>query len=409
VWDSLADLLKIMKIREVGADDVKEVREIVQHLFTNIAKSAHSKRDRRQAKTHVDNLLLQLVDDMLSMWNTDSFLDRAKEFVKMAIHKHAKYTTAELGRSRPITKGVAIRRRLGAQVAVNMHTMGTRPGLDTVSRSSVHDKTTIATHHRPSLPATTLPVLTARSSRASARQTRDATPLQARWAPDPSNNGHSTSSPEHLSQMTHEETLHAGYDSVRRTFRHTPFHLVERLFPQPTCVRPSWIGAGNGLWNDSEEVIPAFAPIAILACGDELTERPMGQMYFEHDSRGSHPSTMQQWQHSPACSVGRWHGAAANHLDDSVFSIMSVLTSDNHRLGIIVRSDDIPHNTEIGIDYGASFGSMPMTFSMPTNPPKIGVSGAATVHDLQGTTVEAQQTAGHGCSTRTPHSTPGKQ
>ena len=50
-----------MKLRGVGADDVKEVREIVQHLFTNIVKPARSK----QAKTHVDNLLLQLVDDMI--------------------------------------------------------------------------------------------------------------------------------------------------------------------------------------------------------------------------------------------------------------------------------------------------------------------------------------------------------
>jgi len=71
VWDSLADLLTVMKLRGAGADDVKEVREIVQHLFTNIVKSARSKRDCRQAKTHVDNLLLQLVDDMLSVWNTD--------------------------------------------------------------------------------------------------------------------------------------------------------------------------------------------------------------------------------------------------------------------------------------------------------------------------------------------------
>jgi len=31
VWDSLADLLKIMKLRGAGADDVKEVREQVQH------------------------------------------------------------------------------------------------------------------------------------------------------------------------------------------------------------------------------------------------------------------------------------------------------------------------------------------------------------------------------------------
>ena len=124
------------------------------------------------------------------------------------------------------------------------------------------------------------------------------------------------------------------------------------------------------------------------------------QMYFQHDTRGSHPSTMQHWQHISAGSVTQWHGAAANHLDDSVFSIMSVLTSDNHRLGIIIGSDDIPHNTEIGIDYGSSFGSMSMTFSMPSNPPKVGVLGAATVHNLQETTVDAQQTAGHGCSTR---------
>jgi len=118
---------------------------------------------------------------------------------------------------------------------------------------------------------------------------------------------------------------------------------------------------------------------------------------------------MQQWQHSPAGSVGRWHGAAANHLDDFVFSIMSIPTSDNYRLGIIVGSDDVPHNTEIGIDYGASLESMSTTFSMPTNLAQIGVSGAATVHDLQGTTAETQQTASHVCSTRTPDSTPGKQ
>ena len=88
----------------------KEVQDIVQHLCTNIVKSARSKRDSRQAKTHVDNLLFQLVDDMLSMWNTDSFLDRAQELVKKAINKHAKYTTAELDRSRPVKK-VAVTRR----------------------------------------------------------------------------------------------------------------------------------------------------------------------------------------------------------------------------------------------------------------------------------------------------------
>jgi len=104
VWDSLADLLKIIKLRGVGADDVKEVREIVQHLFTNIVKCARSKRDSRQAQTHVNNLLFQLVDDMLWIWNTDSFLDRAQELVRKAIDKHAKYTTTELDRSRPVKK-----------------------------------------------------------------------------------------------------------------------------------------------------------------------------------------------------------------------------------------------------------------------------------------------------------------
>jgi len=114
-----------MKLRGAGSDDVKEVREIVQHLFTNIVRLARSKRDSRHPKTHVDNLLFQLVNDMLSVWNMDSFLDRAQELVKKAIDKHAKYTITELDRSRPVKKGAATRRRLGEQVAVNMHTMGT--------------------------------------------------------------------------------------------------------------------------------------------------------------------------------------------------------------------------------------------------------------------------------------------
>jgi transposase-like protein len=85
VWDSLTDLLKIMKLRGLSADDVQEVREMVQHLFTTIVKPARSKRDSRQAKTHVDYVLLQLVDDIHLMWNADSFLDQAQELVKTAI------------------------------------------------------------------------------------------------------------------------------------------------------------------------------------------------------------------------------------------------------------------------------------------------------------------------------------
>jgi len=114
-----------MKLRGVCADDVKEVRKIVQHLFTNIVKPARSKQDSRQAKMHVDNLVLQLIDDMFQVWNTDSFLDRAQELVTKAINKHAKYTTTELDRSRPVKKGAETRRRLGEQVAVNVHTMDT--------------------------------------------------------------------------------------------------------------------------------------------------------------------------------------------------------------------------------------------------------------------------------------------
>jgi len=92
---------------------------------SHILKPARSKRNSRQSKTHVDPLLLQLVDDILSMCDADSFLDRAEELVKKAIDKHAYYNTAELDRSRPVKRGAATRRRLGEQVAVNTHTMGT--------------------------------------------------------------------------------------------------------------------------------------------------------------------------------------------------------------------------------------------------------------------------------------------
>jgi len=77
VRDSFAVLLHIMQLQEAGADDIREVREIVQHLFTNISKPARSKRHSRQTKTHINHLLFQLVDDMHSLWDAHSFLDRA--------------------------------------------------------------------------------------------------------------------------------------------------------------------------------------------------------------------------------------------------------------------------------------------------------------------------------------------
>jgi len=125
IWDSLADLPKFIKLRGVGADYVKEVRERVQHLFTHIAKPARCTRDSRQAATHVDHLLFKLVDEMHSIWDANSFLDRAQELVKEAIDEHANYNTTEYDRSRPVKKGAATQRRLGEHVAVNTHTMGT--------------------------------------------------------------------------------------------------------------------------------------------------------------------------------------------------------------------------------------------------------------------------------------------
>ena len=101
VWDSLADLLKSMQPRGVGSDDVKEVRETVQHLFTNIVKPVRSKRDSQQAKTHIDHLLFQLVDDMHSIRDANYFLDQAQELAKKTIDEHATYNTAKLDRSRP--------------------------------------------------------------------------------------------------------------------------------------------------------------------------------------------------------------------------------------------------------------------------------------------------------------------
>ena len=97
----------------------------MQHLFTNIVKLARSKRDSRKANSHINHLLFQLVDGMHSIWDADSFLDRAQELVKKAIDEHAEYDTAEHDRIRPVKEGAATRRKLGEQVAVNMHTMGT--------------------------------------------------------------------------------------------------------------------------------------------------------------------------------------------------------------------------------------------------------------------------------------------
>jgi len=68
-------------------------------------------------------LQFQLVDDMHSIWDADSFLDRAQELVKKAINERAENNTARADRSRPLKKRAATKRRLVEQV--NTHTMGT--------------------------------------------------------------------------------------------------------------------------------------------------------------------------------------------------------------------------------------------------------------------------------------------
>ena len=52
------NLITKVKLREVNKDDEKEVREIVQHLFTNIVKPASRKQDSQQANTHINHLIL---------------------------------------------------------------------------------------------------------------------------------------------------------------------------------------------------------------------------------------------------------------------------------------------------------------------------------------------------------------
>jgi len=116
-----------MQLRGVGAGLVKEVQEIMQHLFTSIVKPARSKQNSQQAQMHVNHLLFQLVDNMHAIWDANSFLDQAQEVMKKAMDEHSTYNhdAAELHNSRPVKTGAATRRRLGEQGAVNMHTLGT--------------------------------------------------------------------------------------------------------------------------------------------------------------------------------------------------------------------------------------------------------------------------------------------
>ena len=71
----------------------------MQHLFTNNVKPAHSKRDSQQAKTHVDHLLFQLVDDMHSILDANSFLNQAQKLVKKANNEDPTCKRGSVGKS----------------------------------------------------------------------------------------------------------------------------------------------------------------------------------------------------------------------------------------------------------------------------------------------------------------------
>jgi len=97
-------------------------------LFINrgIVMPAHFERDGQHAKARIDSLLPGLVDEMNSIRN-DKFSGSSPKPTNVVINEHAAYEITELDRThgRPIRK-VAVRRwRIGKQVAVNMHTIGT--------------------------------------------------------------------------------------------------------------------------------------------------------------------------------------------------------------------------------------------------------------------------------------------
>jgi len=69
----------------------------------------------------------EMATQSMLFWDTNLFRDRAPELVKVAIDNHVYYNTAELDRNRPVWKGASRRRRVGEQVAVNMHTRYTGP------------------------------------------------------------------------------------------------------------------------------------------------------------------------------------------------------------------------------------------------------------------------------------------
>jgi len=77
-------------------------RQLAKDNETNITEPARRKRNSQKAKTHVERLLFQLLDNMHSMGDADFFLDRAQESVKKAIDEHANYNTADFDRSRKL-------------------------------------------------------------------------------------------------------------------------------------------------------------------------------------------------------------------------------------------------------------------------------------------------------------------
>jgi len=86
----------MMKLRAVGADDVKKGPGNLLNSVTPFYKSARSKQICQQAGTHADYLLFKLVDGMQLIWDVNSFMDRAQELMKEAIDHQSMQITMKL-------------------------------------------------------------------------------------------------------------------------------------------------------------------------------------------------------------------------------------------------------------------------------------------------------------------------
>ena len=100
----------------------------MQHLSTNVVKPACSKQDSQQAKTHVNQLMFH---DVSGRWwhvlyiGCKLFSGSSPRIGEEGNRWVCDSRFCRAWQESPGQKGAATRRRLGEQVEVNMHTMGT--------------------------------------------------------------------------------------------------------------------------------------------------------------------------------------------------------------------------------------------------------------------------------------------